>query len=227
MDKNRTYILASGSPRRIEMMRRHGIEPIIRPADIEENIPPECGMEQTVMFLALKKAKAVEAKYLAAAGNLCESDLQSENQSGSHPESMAGDLPESHTENGTENSPVIIAADTIVYKEEIMGKPADRAEARKMLEKLQGSRHYVVTGCALLEAGAQNARVFAEVTEVFVNKLSPENIETYLDTEEPYDKAGAYAIQGIFAKHIDHIEGDYDNVVGFPWSRIEKELALL
>ena len=96
-----------------------------------------------------------------------------------------------------------------------------------MLEKLQGGRHYVITGCALLEAGVQNARVFAEVTEVFVNKLSPEDIEAYLDTEESYDKAGAYAIQGIFAKHIDHIEGDYDNVVGFPWSRIENEIRLL
>ncbi len=214
------------------MMKRHGIEPVICPADIEENIPPECGMKQTVMFLALKKAKAVEEKFLAAGARLCERNLQSENQAESHPENRAENQVESPTEgnlaeNRTNPSPIIIAADTIVYKDEIMGKPADRAEAYKMLEKLQGSRHYVVTGCALLEAGTQNARVFAEVTEVFVNKLSSEDIEAYLDTEEPYDKAGAYAIQGIFAKHIDHIEGDYDNVVGFPWSRIEKELELL
>ena len=199
MDKNREYILASGSPRRIEMMRHHGIEPLICPADIEENIPPECGMEQTVMFLAFKKAKSVEAEY----------------------------PPGNRSESWEKNPPVIIAADTIVYKDEIMGKPSDRTEAYRMLEKLQGGRHYVVTGCALLEAGVQNARVFAEVTEVFVNKLRPEDIEAYLDTEESYDKAGAYAIQGIFAKHIDHIEGDYDNVVGLPWSRIENEIRLL
>ncbi len=214
MDKTCEYILASGSPRRIEMMRRHGIEPVICPADIEENIPPECGMRQTVMFLALKKAKAVEAKYLSADTLL---------ERGSHAETHV----KSRAESGAARPPIIIAADTIVYKDEIMGKPGDRAEAYKMLEKLQGGRHYVVTGCAIIEAGMQNVRVFAEVTAVFVNKLSPEDIEAYLDTNEPYDKAGAYAIQGVFAKHIDHIEGDYDNVVGFPWSRIEKELELL
>ena len=214
MDKTREYILASGSPRRIEMMRRHGIEPVICPADIEENIPTECGMEQTVMFLALKKAKAVEEKYLADPSSRIKNREEIPEE-------------ETHTENGANRPPVIIAADTIVFKDEIMGKPEDRAEAHKMLTKLQGGRHYVVTGCALVEAGIQNARVFAEVTEVFVNKLSAEDIEAYLDTEEPYDKAGAYAIQGIFAKHIDHIRGDYDNVVGFPRSRIEKELELL
>lgn len=68
---------------------------------------------------------------------------------------------------------------------------------------------------------------FAEITKVFVKDFSDEELNAYLDTDEPYDKAGAYAIQGIFSKHIDHIEGDYDNVVGFPWERIEKELAKL
>lgn len=197
MDKNKTYILASGSPRRIEIMRSHGIEPVIHPASIEENIPPEKGMCQTVMFLALKKAKAVETEIL------------SENVI------REGD------------APIIIAGDTIVYKDEIMGKPENREDAYRMLAKLKNDYHYVVTGCALVEAGMQNARVFAEVTKVFVKDLTEAELNVYLDTDEPYDKAGAYAIQGIFSKHIDHIEGDYDNVVGFPWSRIEKELELL
>lgn len=193
MDKDRTYILASGSPRRIEMMKKHGIFPIVHPAEIDENIPPEHGMCQAVMFLALKKAKAVEAEYLASDGK----------------------------------APIIIAADTIVYKDEIMGKPADREDAFRMISSLRNDVHFVVTGCALVEAGMQNARVFAEITKVFVKDFSDEELNAYLDTDEPYDKAGAYAIQGIFSKHIDHIEGDYDNVVGFPWERIEKELAKL
>lgn len=193
MDKDRTYILASGSPRRIEMMKKHGISPIVHPAEIDENIPPEHGMCQTVMFLALKKAKAVEAEYLASDGK----------------------------------APIIIAADTIVYKDEIMGKPEDREDAFRMISSLRNDVHFVVTGCALVEAGMQNARVFAEITKVFVKDFSDEELNAYLDTDEPYDKAGAYAIQGIFSKHIDHIEGEYDNVVGFPWERIEKELAKL
>lgn len=193
MDKDRTYILASGSPRRIEMMKKHGISPIVHPAEIDENIPPEHGMCQTVMFLALKKAKAVEAEYLASDGKV----------------------------------PIIIAADTIVYKDEIMGKPEDREDAFRMISSLRNDVHFVVTGCALVEAGMQNARVFAEITKVFVKDFSDEELNAYLDTDEPYDKAGAYAIQGIFSKHIDHIEGNYDNVVGFPWERIEKELAKL
>ncbi len=193
MDKDRTYILASGSPRRIEMMKKHETFPIVHPAEIDENIPPEHGMCQTVMFLALKKAKAVEAEYLASDGK----------------------------------APIIIAADTIVYKDEIMGKPEDREDAFRMISSLRNDVHFVVTGCALVEAGMQNARVFAEITKVFVKDFSDEELNAYLDTDEPYDKAGAYAIQGIFSKHIDHIEGDYDNVVGFPWERIEKELTKL
>ena len=193
MDKDRTYILASGSPRRIEMMKKHGIRPVVHPAEIDENIPPEHGMCQTVMFLALKKAKAVEEEYLASDGK----------------------------------AQIIIAADTIVYKDEIMGKPEDREDAFRMISSLRNDVHFVVTGCALVEAGMQNARVFAEITKVFVKDFSDEELNAYLDTDEPYDKAGAYAIQGIFSKHIDHIEGDYDNVVGFPWERIEKELTKL
>lgn len=193
MDKELTYILASGSPRRIEIMKKHGISPVVHPAEIDENIPPEHGMCQTVMFLALKKAKAVEAEYLASDGK----------------------------------APIIIAADTIVYKDEIMGKPEDREDAFRMISSLRNDVHFVVTGCALVEAGMQNARVFAEITKVFVKDFSDEELNAYLDTDEPYDKAGAYAIQGIFSKHIDHIEGDYDNVVGFPWERIENELAKL
>ena len=124
--------------------------------------------------------------------------------------------------------PVIIAADTIVYKDgEIMGKPADAADGFRMLDKLRNDHHFVVTGVALLEAGAQNTRVFADITKVYFKDYSDDELYAYLDTDEAYDKAGAYAIQGYFAKHVDHIEGSYHNVMGFPWERIEKELEKL
>ena len=108
-----------------------------------------------------------------------------------------------------------------------MGKPSDAADGFRMLCKLRGGMHYVATGVALVEAGRQNARVFTEVTRVYFKNYTDEELRAYLATEEPYDKAGGYAIQGTFAKYIDHIEGDYDNVVGFPWKRIQKELSLL
>ena len=204
MNKSKTYILASASPRRIEMMRSRGIDPIIHPANIEENIPPEHGMCQTVMFLALKKAKAVEDECLGEAKASGAGSDEYLKETKASCASAAGD------------PPIIIAADTIVYKDQIMGKPRDRADAHRMLSSLAGDKHYVVTGCALIEAGIQNARVFAEVTEVFVEPLSEEELIAYIDTDEPYDKAGGYAIQGLFAKHIARIEGDYDNAVGFP-----------
>lgn len=229
MNKSKTYILASASPRRIEMMRSRGIDPIIHPANIEENIPPEHGMCQTVMFLALKKAKAVEDEYLgeAKASGAGSDEYLKETKASCAGSDECTEETKASCASAAGDPPIIIAADTIVYKDQIMGKPRDRADAHRMLSSLAGDKHYVVTGCALIEAGMQNARVFAEVTEVFVEALSEEELIAYIDTDEPYDKAGGYAIQGLFAKHIARIEGDYDNVVGFPWARIEKELELL
>lgn len=191
--KSRRYVLASGSPRRIEMMKARGIEPIVLPAQIEENLPAIGGMTETVMFLALKKAKAVEKAHIS-------------------------EIPE--------NS-VIIAADTVVYKDEIMGKPVDKADGFRMLSALRNTYHYVVTGVALLEAGKPNARVFAEITKVYFTDYSDEELLSYLDTDEAYDKAGGYAIQGYFSKFTKKIEGDYNTVVGFPWDRIQRELEAL
>ena len=197
---NRPYILASGSPRRIEMMRANGFNPQVMPSDIDESLPLHHGMTETAAFLALKKARDVERHWLADA-------LQN-----SRPADSA--LP-----------PVIIAADTIVYYDgEIMGKPADKEDGFRMLSALRGQVHDVVTGVALVEAGMQKARVFYEITRVFFTDYSDADLLAYLDTEEAYDKAGGYAIQGHFARYIDHIEGDYDNVVGFPWKRIMEEL---
>lgn len=196
-----SLILASGSPRRIEMMQAHGYDPLVLPAQIEENVPLHHSMTDTVTYLALKKARDVETRWLAEKNSVSVA--------------AAPDRP-----------PVIIAADTVVcYQGEIMGKPADKEDGFRMLSALRGDVHDVVTGVALVEAGAQHARVFYEITRVFFKDYSDEDLLAYLDTDEAYDKAGGYAIQGWFSRYVDHIEGDYDNVVGFPWKRIEKELA--
>lgn len=180
MDKKRRYILASGSPRRIEMMRLHGIEPLIMPASIEENIPPNHDMCETVMFLALKKAKAVEKEYLSSL-NLISSDVSNASSPEDSKAVLSADsefsspIDDLHLPNadelsdGTEQPPIILAADTIVYKDEIMGKPKDRTDAFRMLSSLRNDFHYVVTGCSIVEAASENARVFAEVTKVCVN----------------------------------------------------------
>ena len=187
---NKQIILASASPRRIDMMRRHGYNPEIRPSDIDETLPEDIGMKDAVMFLALKKALDVERRCT---------------------------FPE-------DQGKLIIAADTIVYKDGILGKPADRADAFSMLNRIKGTSHEVATGVAIIEAGCANKLVFCDATKVFCKDYTDAELNAYLDTDEPYDKAGAYAIQGIFAKHIDHYEGSFDTVVGFPWDIIEEKL---
>lgn len=183
-------ILASSSPRRIEMMKKNGFDPEIRPSDIDETLPEGIGMKDAVMFLALKKALDVERR--------CQ-------------------FPE-------DEGKLIIAADTVVYKDEILGKPVDREDAWRMLTKIKNTSHDVATGVAIIEAGKANKKVFCDATKVFCKDYTDEELNAYLDTDEPYDKAGAYAIQGIFSKHIDRYEGSFDTVVGFPWELIKKEL---
>ncbi len=111
----------------------------------------------------------------------------------------------------------ILAADTIVVLgERIMGKPMNRSQAREMLENLSGRRHEVLTGYCLLNRKRQQCAYDYARTEVEFRKLTPADIETYLDSNEPIDKAGAYAIQGRGAAFVSKINGSYTNVVGLP-----------
>jgi septum formation protein len=119
---------------------------------------------------------------------------------------------------------VIIAADTIVYKDKIIGKPSDEQDAFEILMSLDGVAHDVITGVALIETGTVNRKVFYVKTKVFFKKNGEKAIKEYLASGEAEDKAGGYAIQGDGGQLVDHIEGDYDNVVGFPWTRIKEEL---
>lgn len=139
----------------------------------------------------------------------------------------ARDVAQKYTEKRPDKDVWIIGADTIVvYRDRILGKPADRKEAIEMLTMLQGDTHRVFTGvCAIKKEGdILQEVIFSEETKVSIYEMEMWEIERYVDTLEPMDKAGAYAVQGIFAKHIRCIEGDYCNVVGLPVARIYREV---
>lgn len=130
----------------------------------------------------------------------------------------AARLTEMHQDCGT-----IVAADTTVVLEgEILGKPESAEDARRMLRQLSGRWHQVLTGLAVLPLGdaAHREHAVVEETRVQFAKLSANEIEAYIATGEPFDKAGAYAIQGLAGKFIPRIEGCYFNVMGLPLARL-------
>ena len=181
-------ILASGSPRRKEILSELGAEIKIITADVDEN-SNETDPEKLAQELAQKKGLAVYQKLLA--------------------------------QNALELSCPIISADTIVfYDDEIMGKPKDRADAYRMLKKLSGKAHTVTTGICIVKDGVPFTSY--STTKVFVDSLSDDEINAYIDSGDPFDKAGSYGIQGIFSKHVSKIDGCYFNVVGLPVNSLSK-----
>jgi septum formation protein len=123
---------------------------------------------------------------------------------------------------------IVIAADTVVALDgAVMGKPRTSDDARHMLEKLSGRTHSVITGVALVRLPDVERREFTEITQVHFTALSDEEIVRYLSSGEPFDKAGAYAIQGVAGRFIPRIDGCYFNVVGLPLSRLCRELTAL
>ncbi len=123
---------------------------------------------------------------------------------------------------------IVIGADTVVaFEGEIMGKPKDKEDARRMLGLLQGKVHQVYTGvafCGKEKTGQMFRNVFYEKTDVSMYPMNEDEIAEYIETGEPMDKAGAYGIQGRCAAHIEKINGDYNNVVGLPVGRLYQEL---
>ena len=123
---------------------------------------------------------------------------------------------------------MVVAADTVVVLEgQIFGKPRSTDDARHMLERLSGRTHSVVTAVSLIRLPDVEQRAFVETTLVHFDRLSANEITRYLATEEPHDKAGAYAIQGRAGRYIPRIEGCYYNVVGLPLARLLSELQEL
>ena len=118
---------------------------------------------------------------------------------------------------------IVIGSDTIVVIDhEVLGKPHTKEEAKEMLEKLSGKTHQVITGIAIIS----NQRTYSNTSTSYVTfeVLSKEEIDKYVATNEPMDKAGAYAIQGIASRYIKNINGDYYSIMGFPVSMVYEEL---
>ena len=176
-------VLASKSPRRSEILKNAGIDFTVRVADADETIPEGTKPEDAVVFLAARKALAVERA----------------------------------------DDETVLGADTIVVLDDkILGKPKDREDAYNMIKNLSGRVHSVFTGvCAV---GNGMSLTFAEETKVEFYPLTEDEINEYIGTDEPYDKAGAYGIQGLASKFIRGIQGDYFNVVGLPVSSVYKKI---
>ncbi len=197
----RQIILASASPRRRELLEQIGVSFEVCPAKGAEIITKE-QPDEIVKELAGQKAREVA--------------------------SMITSYGQRHEELVTPQDLMVIGADTVVAKEgEIFGKPEDEADAYRMLASLSGGMHEVYTGVSILLVSA-SGRVgeicFAECTRVFMRVMDDQEIRRYIATGEPFDKAGAYGIQGKCAIYIDKIDGDYNNVVGLPVAAIYREL---
>lgn len=197
-------ILASASPRRAAILSGAGFSFKIISASIDETRKRGESARVYVERLAREKARAVAARVREGLG----SRERARKRRGA--------------------GPVVIGADTaVVMGNVVWGKPRIKAEARRMLRRMSGRAHFVHTGVALIEVFSGRERVFVEKTRVEFVRLSPKEIEAYVATKEPYDKAGGYAIQGLASKFVRRIEGCYFNVMGLPLARLCKEMKKL
>ncbi len=125
---------------------------------------------------------------------------------------------------GPQNGLVLACDTVVVHNGKVIGKPKNEDDAFRILSELNGQKHEVISGVCILQNYPKFTLVFSSLTGVYFKRYSDEYIREYIKTGEPMDKAGAYAIQGAFRKNIDHIEGAYDNVVGFPYEEIKERL---
>jgi septum formation protein len=177
-------VLASASPRRLDLLRRIGIQPVVRPADADESVLAGEAPAELVARLARMKAEAVRA----------------------------------------DPGALVVAADTIVVLDgRILGKPADAEEARTALRSLSGATHRVLTGVHVRRDDRSAAGV--EHTDVRFRPLTDLEIDAYVATGEPLDKAGAYGIQGTGGMFVEAIAGSDTNVVGLPLATLVRLAA--
>ncbi|CAG9619503.1 Maf family protein [Sutcliffiella rhizosphaerae] len=177
-------ILASGSPRRKELLQQVHLPFQVKVSNIEETFDPSLSPEEIATSLAFQKANNVFQENKEA---------------------------------------VVIGSDTIVVLgETVLGKPKDEDEARATLQKLSGHTHFVISGVSIVSAEKQLN--FFEKTAVTFWELTEEDIDFYIKTGEPMDKAGSYGIQEVGALFVKEIKGDYFSIVGLPLSRTVREL---
>ena len=171
-------ILASGSPRRHELLTTAGIPHQIRVPMADETLPPHIESRRAVALLSQRKAAAALAI-------------------------------------SPEENALVLAADTVVSLDgEILGKPHSEEEARQMLKRLSGQSHTVCTGVTV--ANRVKSVTAVEVTAVHMREIRTEEIDAYVASGDPMDKAGAYGIQGKAGIFVSGIDGDYFNIVGLP-----------
>ncbi|HHC08057.1 MAG TPA: septum formation inhibitor Maf [Actinobacteria bacterium] len=180
-------VLASGSPRRVELLRRAGFSPVVRPPAVDETPRPGESPVDLVARLAAAKATAVSAS----------------------------------------DEAIVVGADTtVVLDGSILGKPADEEEARRMLRRLQGRTHLVLTGWAVVRRGRVVADGVAE-SRVTMRPVSEDEIVRYVAAGEPMDKAGGYALQGEGGRFVTEVEGSTSNVIGLPLEEVVPVLESL
>lgn len=179
-------ILASGSPRRLELLSAFDFDIEVIKPQVDEIIDKNLEPGEIVKSLAMQKGEAV-AKRL-----------------------------------GSTDCPVLSADTIVVESGEILGKPADRADAVRMISRLSGRTHEVFTGVAIFYKG--QVKNFFVRSEVVFRDLTQDEIDSYCDLKEPYDKAGAYAIQGTAAFMIRSANGSYSNIIGLPVCEVAEAL---
>lgn len=177
-------ILASGSPRRRELLDLMGLTYTVETPDVDESFSGR--PSETVMEISRRKAAAVAARHSAS---------------------------------------IIIAADTLVFADGALGKPHTPERAKEMLRSLAGNWHHVYTGITVINTRSGRVLRNVDKTRVHLVPMTEQEIDAYVATGEPLDKAGAYGIQGMGGMFVDRIDGSYSNVVGLPMSMLRIMLA--
>ena len=180
-------VLASASPRRLELLRRVGLDPVVDPADVDEAVRPGEPALDYVQRVAVDKAVAV-----------------ADRRNGS-----------SSSSSSSSSAELIIAADTsVVLDGEPLGKPLGTTHARSTLAHLSGRTHEVLTAVSV--AGAGTITSVCERAQVTFAELTSAEIDWYVESGEPLDKAGSYALQGLGAALVERVDGDPTTVIGLP-----------
>ena len=177
-------ILASGSPRRRELLDLMGLIYTVETPDVDESFSGR--PSETVMEISRRKAAAVAARH---------------------------------------SDSIIIAADTLVFADGALGKPHTPERAKEMLRSLAGNWHHVYTGITVINTRSGRILRNVDKTRVHLVPMTEQEIDAYVATGEPLDKAGAYGIQGMGGMFVDRIDGSYSNVVGLPMSMLRIMLA--